>query len=242
LAGVEGSIAKGSQAKISAGKSLSRLLFRLGQTSQRYVCGKSAAMTSLVGIGTRGRTDPKIKAGDSVRLLEKREGDLRRPSKPALLIKVTHVRDRFHRAAARIARHFLFANAPHRLCWAFFSSTFSVLLENTFELRQPLGYLVCQCGLFLVCGAVPNMSTQNRDSDGRGASSTPASLRSLADEQALSLTTIGRKTGLPREIEIWFVVCCERFYLFAETGEAARVGQEHRTQSQGPCPHQRPAN
>jgi deazaflavin-dependent oxidoreductase (nitroreductase family) len=26
---------------------------------------------------------------------------------------------------------------------------------------------------------------------------------------------------LPREIEIWFVVCRERFYLFAETGEAA---------------------
>ena len=26
---------------------------------------------------------------------------------------------------------------------------------------------------------------------------------------------------LPRQIEIWFVVCGERFYLFAETGEAA---------------------
>jgi deazaflavin-dependent oxidoreductase (nitroreductase family) len=47
------------------------------------------------------------------------------------------------------------------------------------------------------------------------------SLQNLAEEQFLHLTTIGRTTGLPREIEIWFVVCRERFYLFAETGEAA---------------------
>ena len=46
-------------------------------------------------------------------------------------------------------------------------------------------------------------------------------LASIADEQVLYLTTIGRTTGLPREIEIWFVVCRERFYLLAETGEAA---------------------
>ena len=43
----------------------------------------------------------------------------------------------------------------------------------------------------------------------------------MADEQFLYLTTIGRRSGLPREIEIWFVVCRECFYLFAETGEAA---------------------
>jgi deazaflavin-dependent oxidoreductase (nitroreductase family) len=48
-----------------------------------------------------------------------------------------------------------------------------------------------------------------------------ASIQSAADQQVLHLTTIGRTTGLPREIEIWFVVSCERFYLFAETGEAA---------------------
>ena len=42
-----------------------------------------------------------------------------------------------------------------------------------------------------------------------------------ADEQVLYLTTIGRTTGLPGEIEIWFVVCRERFYVLAETGEAA---------------------
>jgi len=48
-----------------------------------------------------------------------------------------------------------------------------------------------------------------------------ASLQGIADEQVLYLTTVGRATGLPREVEIWFVVCRERFYLFAETGEAA---------------------
>jgi deazaflavin-dependent oxidoreductase (nitroreductase family) len=50
---------------------------------------------------------------------------------------------------------------------------------------------------------------------------TRAKLQSVLDEQVLYLTTIGRTTGLPREIEIWFVVYSERFYLFAETGEAA---------------------
>lgn len=44
---------------------------------------------------------------------------------------------------------------------------------------------------------------------------------SVADKQVLYLITIGRTTGLPREIEIWFVVCRERFYLFAEHGESA---------------------
>lgn len=48
-----------------------------------------------------------------------------------------------------------------------------------------------------------------------------ATLESLAEKQALYLTTIGRKTGLSREIEIWFVVSNERFYLFAEMGEGA---------------------
>jgi deazaflavin-dependent oxidoreductase (nitroreductase family) len=49
----------------------------------------------------------------------------------------------------------------------------------------------------------------------------PVGLQSIANEQVLYLTTIGRRRGLPREIEIWFVVCGESFYLFAETGEAA---------------------
>jgi deazaflavin-dependent oxidoreductase (nitroreductase family) len=43
----------------------------------------------------------------------------------------------------------------------------------------------------------------------------------MADKKVLHLTTVGRRTGLPREIEIWFVVQGDRLYLFAETGEAA---------------------
>jgi hypothetical protein len=43
------------------------------------------------------------------------------------------------------------------------------------------------------------------------------SLQSVADKQVLYLITIGRRTGLPREMEIWFVVRCERFYLCTET-------------------------
>src|SRR5215469_12977941 len=50
---------------------------------------------------------------------------------------------------------------------------------------------------------------------------TNASLQNLAGRQVLHLTTTGRVSGLPREIEIWFIVCRERFYLFAETLEAA---------------------
>jgi deazaflavin-dependent oxidoreductase (nitroreductase family) len=43
----------------------------------------------------------------------------------------------------------------------------------------------------------------------------------VESNKVLCLTTTGRKTGLPREIEIWFVANGDRFYLFAETGEAA---------------------
>ena len=50
---------------------------------------------------------------------------------------------------------------------------------------------------------------------------TWGSFESVADKHVLHLTTVGRRTGLPREIEIWFVVWCERLYLFAETREAA---------------------
>lgn len=46
-------------------------------------------------------------------------------------------------------------------------------------------------------------------------------IQEFADRKVLCLTTIGRRTGLPRQIEIWFVVYRDRFYLFAETGEAA---------------------
>jgi|SRR5215469_14112827 len=46
-------------------------------------------------------------------------------------------------------------------------------------------------------------------------------LQDVADSKVLYLTTIGRKTRQPHEIEIWFILCRERFYLFAETREAA---------------------
>jgi len=49
----------------------------------------------------------------------------------------------------------------------------------------------------------------------------PVSLNDVADERVLHLTTVGRTTGLPREIEIWFIIHAERLYLFAEGGEAA---------------------
>ena len=47
------------------------------------------------------------------------------------------------------------------------------------------------------------------------------SIQDIADKKVLYLTTVGRRTSLAREIEIWFVIHCDRFYLFAETGEAA---------------------
>jgi len=50
---------------------------------------------------------------------------------------------------------------------------------------------------------------------------TAVTAQSVEDQQVLYLNTIGRRTGLRRQIEIWFVVCRERFYLFAEMGEAA---------------------
>jgi deazaflavin-dependent oxidoreductase (nitroreductase family) len=46
-------------------------------------------------------------------------------------------------------------------------------------------------------------------------------LKNVANRKVLYSTTTGRKTGLSREIEIWFVIYCNCFYLFAETGEAA---------------------
>jgi deazaflavin-dependent oxidoreductase (nitroreductase family) len=43
-----------------------------------------------------------------------------------------------------------------------------------------------------------------------------------SNEQFLYLTTIGRKTGLRREIEIWFVELNSRFYVLAEHGYKAQ--------------------
>ncbi len=38
----------------------------------------------------------------------------------------------------------------------------------------------------------------------------------ILDFRVLYLTTIGRRSGLPREIEIWFVACNGKLYLLAE--------------------------
>jgi len=43
-----------------------------------------------------------------------------------------------------------------------------------------------------------------------------AGLEAFRDDPYLYLTTIGRKTGLPREIEIWFIVNGGSYYVFAE--------------------------
>jgi deazaflavin-dependent oxidoreductase (nitroreductase family) len=42
-----------------------------------------------------------------------------------------------------------------------------------------------------------------------------------ADQQYLYLTTTGRRTGLPREIEIWFTERQGRFYIIAEHRDRA---------------------
>jgi len=44
----------------------------------------------------------------------------------------------------------------------------------------------------------------------------------LSELQFLYLTTTGRKTGLAREIEIWFVEIAGRFYILAEHFHKAR--------------------
>ena len=43
----------------------------------------------------------------------------------------------------------------------------------------------------------------------------------MAAESFLYLVTRGRKSGVPREIEIWFVAHESRYYLVAETRERA---------------------
>lgn len=44
----------------------------------------------------------------------------------------------------------------------------------------------------------------------------------MAAEQFLYLTTTGRKTGLPREIEIWYAELDGRYYLISELRERAQ--------------------
>jgi deazaflavin-dependent oxidoreductase (nitroreductase family) len=61
--------------------------------------------------------------------------------------------------------------------------------------------------------------------DSRRRASTPgtaARARGKPEPKFLYLTTTGRRTGLPREIEIWFTRNEGRYYLVAETGERAQ--------------------
>jgi deazaflavin-dependent oxidoreductase (nitroreductase family) len=44
----------------------------------------------------------------------------------------------------------------------------------------------------------------------------------LADEQYVYVTTTGRKSGLPRQIEIWFVMWKGSIYILAEHGRRAQ--------------------
>src|SRR5262249_11165510 len=52
----------------------------------------------------------------------------------------------------------------------------------------------------------------------------------------LHLTTTGRRSGQPREIEIWFTRRDGRYYVIAETGASARWVQNLRAD---PCVHWR---
>jgi deazaflavin-dependent oxidoreductase (nitroreductase family) len=47
-------------------------------------------------------------------------------------------------------------------------------------------------------------------------------LEELQGERVLYLTTVGRKSGLPRTIEIWFVIEERRLYILAEHGLKAQ--------------------
>jgi deazaflavin-dependent oxidoreductase (nitroreductase family) len=50
----------------------------------------------------------------------------------------------------------------------------------------------------------------------------PQALAALAAARVLYLTTVGRRSGVPRTIEIWFVYHAGRVYLNAERGHAAQ--------------------
>jgi len=54
-----------------------------------------------------------------------------------------------------------------------------------------------------------------------GMSISKPRLKDYSNEQFLYLTTTGRKTGLSREIEIWFVERDGRLYVLAEYGYRA---------------------
>ena len=47
------------------------------------------------------------------------------------------------------------------------------------------------------------------------------------ETEFLYLTTTGRRTGQPREIEIWFTEDAGRYYVIAEHGEGARWAKKY---------------
>ena len=51
----------------------------------------------------------------------------------------------------------------------------------------------------------------------------------MSESEVLYLTTTGRRSGQPRQIEIWFTEHAGRYYLVAEHGERARWVQNLRT-------------
>jgi deazaflavin-dependent oxidoreductase (nitroreductase family) len=54
----------------------------------------------------------------------------------------------------------------------------------------------------------------------RGRTAEPAGRR--REPEVLVLTTAGRRSGLPRDVEIWFTRRGARYYVVAETGERAQ--------------------
>jgi len=65
-------------------------------------------------------------------------------------------------------------------------------------------------------------------------------LAALAEERVLYLTTIGRSSGMPRTIEIWFTYHAGKLYLQAERGQSAQWVQNILRHAQvrvrlGPC-------
>jgi deazaflavin-dependent oxidoreductase (nitroreductase family) len=56
----------------------------------------------------------------------------------------------------------------------------------------------------------------------RGSDRTKIRAVGLAEEQFVYVTTTGRKSGLPREIEIWFVTRGGAIHILAEHGRRAQ--------------------
>ena len=53
----------------------------------------------------------------------------------------------------------------------------------------------------------------------------------IEEEEFLYLTTTGRRSGMPREIEIWFTQVDDRYYVIAEHGARAQWVRNIRAES-----------